>query len=429
VRARARTQECTRDGFSVVIETNQQMLASTMTLTTWVVVALAACAFLATASAVIFVLRWTSNAGTPSTEGDDLRYILDSVRRSEHEKELLANSLQVAHAAVARRRRLEDIGAKLDLDVVLERAFDAARDLLEVDAAAISLLQPRGEPVVATFGLVDLAEQRLPLHEPLGGSTALATTYDHVGRRGAPGPESIRAGLTLNLLDDDEIPLGLLALYWRENRPSLRTEDVELAEELARAIAPPIVNGMRYRNATRKADIDGLTELRHNTAFRDALATEVARARRYDRKVALLVFDVDEFKAINDRFGHLVGDAILAELGARLTGLVRLADVPCRIGGDEFAVILPESTTVDALSLFERLQASAREHDSFAGASLSFSGGIAELRPGEEEEPFFHRADQALLEAKGQGKDRAFVADGHRAPSATSSTYGQAIET
>jgi diguanylate cyclase (GGDEF)-like protein len=267
------------------------------------------------------------------------------------------------------------------------------------------------------------------LHDPLGGGTALATTYDHVGRIGTPGTDAIRAGLTLNLLDDEQVPLGLLSLYWRVSRPALQTEDVTLAEELARAIAPPIANGMRYRLAARKADIDGLTQLPHNTAFREALATEVARARRYDRKIALLVVDVDNFKQINDRSGHLLGDSILAELGARLTGLVRLADVPCRIGGDEFAVILPESTTVDALSLFVRLQASAREYDSFAGTSLSFSGGIAELRPGEDEEPFFARADQALLESKAQGKSRAVLADGPRSPSDASSTYGKAIET
>jgi diguanylate cyclase (GGDEF)-like protein len=405
------------------------MLASTMTITNWIVVAFAACAFVATAATVVFFVRSASAPAQPGTEGADLRYILDSVRRSEHEKEVLASSLQSAHETVARRKRFEEIGAKLDLDVVLERAFAAARTVLEVDAAAISLLQPRGEPVVATFGLVDVSEQHLPLREPLAGSVALATTYDHVGRLGAARNELIRAGLTLNLLDEDEIPLGLLSLYWRTSRPNLQTEDAELAEELARAIAPPIANGMRYRNAARRADIDGLTQLRHNTAFREALAIEVARARRYERKVALLVLDVDDFKTINDRLGHLVGDAVLAELGARLTGLMRLADIPCRIGGDEFAVILPECATADALSLFERLQAGARERDSFAGTAVSFSGGIAELRPGENDEPFFHRADQALLEAKAQGKNRAFTADGPRAPSVSTSTYGQVIET
>jgi diguanylate cyclase (GGDEF)-like protein len=405
------------------------MLASTVTFTSWAIVALAACAFVATAAALVYVLRSSRPGPSAPVEGNDLRYMLDAVRRSEHEKDLLADSLRVAHDAVVRRRRLERIGEKLDLDSVLERSFEAAVDVLQVDAAAISLLQPRGEPVVATFGLVDMAEQRLPLHEPLGSTSALVTTYNHVGLRGAAGVDAIRAGLTLNLLDADEIPLGLLALYWRNDRPTLDTEDVELAEELARAIAAPIANGVRYREAARRADVDGLTQLRHNSAFRESLASEVARSRRYDRKVALLVFDVDDFKAINDRSGHLVGDAILSELGARLSRLVRVADVPCRVGGDEFAVILPESTTADALSLFQRLQDSAHEHDAFAGARLSFSGGIAELLPTEEAEPFFARADGALLEAKVRGKNRAMVAGGAgpHAPAATA--VGRTTET
>jgi diguanylate cyclase (GGDEF)-like protein len=405
------------------------MLASTVTFTSWAVVALAGCAFVATAGALVCVLRSSRPAASAPVEGTDLRYMLDAVRRSEHEKDLLADSLRVAHDAVSRQRRLERIGEKLDLDSVLERAFEAAADVLHVDAAAISLLQPRGEPVVATFGLVDMAEQRLPLHEPLGSSSALVTTYNHVGLRGAPGTAAIRAGLTLNLLDSDEIPLGLLSLYWRNDRPTLETDDVELAEELARAIAAPIANGVRYREAARRADVDGLTQLRHNAAFRESLAAEVARSRRYDRKVALLVLDVDDFKAINDRSGHLAGDAILAELGARLTRLVRIADVPCRIGGDEFAVILPESATADALHLFERLQESAREHDSFAGARLSFSGGVAELLPSEEAELFFARADGALLDAKARGKNRATVANGPGSHGATATGFGRAIET
>jgi diguanylate cyclase (GGDEF)-like protein len=385
------------------------VLTSTVTLGNWALVALAACALVATALAVILVRR--SRPGEASgIEGADLRYVFDAVRRSEHERDVLADSLRLAQETASRRTQLERIGERLDLDAVLERAFEAARTVLHVDAAAISLLQPRDEPVVAMFGLVDMAEQRLPLHEPLGGASALVTTYKHVGVNGAPGPGAIQAGLTLNLLDGDDIPLGLLSLYWRVERTGLATDDVELGEELARAIAAPIANGVRYRDAARRAEVDGLTQLRHNTAFRASLSGEVARSHRYNRKVALLVADIDDFKLINDRSGHLAGDAILAELGARLIGLVRVADIPCRIGGDEFAVILPESTTADALSLFERLQASARKNDSFAGAHLSFSGGVAELLPGEQVEPFFARADAALLDAKAKGKNRASIA-------------------
>src|SRR5512141_2763454 len=111
------------------------MLASAMTFTSWALVGLAACAFIATAAAVYFILR-SGHGPAPAVEGNDLRYMLDAVRRSEHEKDMLAESLRVAHEAVLRRKRFERIAEKLDLDSVLERAFEAAREVLQVDAAA-----------------------------------------------------------------------------------------------------------------------------------------------------------------------------------------------------------------------------------------------------------------------------------------------------
>jgi diguanylate cyclase (GGDEF)-like protein len=382
------------------------MVASALTLASSAVLAFAACAFAATAWAVVRALRLSARPGL-GIEPNDVRYVLETLKRAEHERDVLSESLAAARDAVSRQKQFGHIAARLDLDSVLEAAFESAREVLDVDAAAISLFQPHGEPIVATFGLADMAEQRLPLHEPLGGSGALAATYDHIGVHGSPGTEAICAALTLNLADHDEEPLGMLSLYWRRSRPSLETRDVELAEELAQAIGAPLANGIRYRTVAHKADLDGLTQLRHNAAFRTALAAEVARAHRYERRLALLVVDVDDFKAINDRSGHLVGDAILAEFAAHLSSLVRVADVPGRIGGDEFAVALPESSASDAQRLFERLQAAARENTSFSGVRISFSGGIAELRPAEDAETFFGRADNALRDAKSGGKNVA----------------------
>jgi diguanylate cyclase (GGDEF)-like protein len=77
----------------------------------------------------------------------------------------------------------------------------------------------------------------------------------------------------------------------------------------------------------------------------------VCTAGRYERRLALIVVDIDDFKAINDRIGHLAGDSVLAVVAERLRSAVRRADVPCRVGGDEFAVILPEATLRDAEQL------------------------------------------------------------------------------
>src|SRR5207248_8186529 len=118
-----------------------------------------------------------------------------------------------------------------------------------------------------------------------------------------------------------------------------------------------VENARRFREARKLADLDALTELHNRRYFHETLGREVVRAQRYGRRLALVVFDLDDFKDVNDRIGHLAGDAVLAEAAARVRDVVRSADVPCRVGGDEFAVILPESALADADQLYRRIQA------------------------------------------------------------------------
>jgi diguanylate cyclase (GGDEF)-like protein len=135
------------------------------------------------------------------------------------------------------------------------------------------------------------------------------------------------------------------------------------------------------------------------------------RAHRYTRKLTLIVFDLDDFKSINDQIGHLAGDRVLSQAADRLREAVRSVDVACRIGGDEFAVIMPESSAEDGEQLFRRV------HNSMRGTGLGpdeqrlrLSGGIAELLHGDTPASLFERADAALYRAKELGKDRADVA-------------------
>ena len=121
--------------------------------------------------------------------------------------------------------------------------------------------------------------------------------------------------------------------------------------------APAIENALRYREARRLADLDALTGLHNRRYFHETLEREVARAHRYGAQLALIVLDVDDFKAINEQIGHLAGDGVLAEAAERIRSVVRPADVACRVGGDEFAIILPESGLAQADQLFRRVQA------------------------------------------------------------------------
>ena len=111
-------------------------------------------------------------------------------------------------------------------------------------------------------------------------------------------------------------------------------------------------NARRFREARQLADLDALTGLHNRRYFNETLSREVARAQRYNRRLGLLVFDLDDFKAINDQIGHLAGDSVLSEMAERVREVVRSSDIACRYGGDEFTVVMPESGLEDADQLY-----------------------------------------------------------------------------
>ena len=189
-------------------------------------------------------------------------------------------------------------------------------------------------------------------------------------------------------------------------------------EELALRAGPAIENARRFREARQLADLDALTGLHNRRYFHETLAREVARAHRYDRKLALIIFDLDDFKAINDRIGHLSGDGVLAEAAERIRDVVRSADIACRVGGDEFAVILPESTARGRGPALRAAPDGARRRSPVGQAGpLTMSAGVAELQPDDDAIAFFQRADHALYGAKEAGKGQVVAASLHAAGS------------
>jgi diguanylate cyclase (GGDEF)-like protein len=159
---------------------------------------------------------------------------------------------------------------------------------------------------------------------------------------------------------------------------------------------------------------DHLTGVANRRAFFEAAELELQRNRRAPRPTALVLIDADHFKRINDRHGHPAGDAVLRQLGMLLTATFRQVDVVARIGGEEFAVLLPSSTMEGAAAVAERLRQLVASHQvSFGGARIEFtvSIGIAagEGRGAEPDltlETLMRRADQALYAAKAGGRNR-----------------------
>jgi diguanylate cyclase (GGDEF)-like protein len=158
------------------------------------------------------------------------------------------------------------------------------------------------------------------------------------------------------------------------------------------------------------AATDGLTGLINRRQFNHQLDSEIARARRYRKPLSLALFDIDDFKKINDFYGHPTGDRILQELGRLISMNVREADISARYGGEEFALILPETGQIDAYELLERLRAII-ERTVFClpdnPMTVTISVGVAQLDPEHAESyQLIEKADAALYQAKKQGKNQ-----------------------
>ena len=362
----------------------------------------------------LLVVRWRSDTTTDERVAEVVASL--NARMDELGKEL-AGALERAEEEGRRSRIFGELAGSIDLDEVLSRTLEAAGALDGADAALIMLPDPQGgKPLVATLGLsVEEAERHAITGPPdgrLARSITMSYTYPELERESEGGGADgiIHAGLAVPLPGESST-LGYLTVFTRTKGHSYSDDDVRQLETLALRAGPAIENARRFREARQLADLDALTGLHNRRFFHETLARECARAHRYERKLSLIIFDLDDFKDINDRIGHLAGDTVLAEAAERVRDVVRTADIACRVGGDEFAVILPESSIEDADQLYRRLLNAVSSRPIGQAGKLFLSAGVAELRAEDDPVSFFQRADDALYRAKEAGKGRVVSAN------------------
>jgi diguanylate cyclase (GGDEF)-like protein len=363
----------------------------------------------------LLVVRWRSDTSTDERVAEVVASL--NTRMDELGREL-AGALERAEEEGRRSRIFGELAGSIDLDEVLSRTLEAAGALEDADAALVMLPDAAGgKPLVATLGLsVEEAERHAITGPPdgrLARSITMSYTYPELERDANPAEGVIHAGLAVPLPGDSST-LGYLTVFTRRKGHEYSDEDVRQLETLSLRAGPAIENARRFREARQLADLDALTGLHNRRYFHETLSRECARAHRYERKLSLIVFDLDDFKEINDRIGHLAGDTVLAEAAERVRDVVRTADIACRVGGDEFAVILPESSLDDADQLYRRIQNAISSRPLGQGGKLFLSAGVAELRAEDDPVAFFQRADDALYRAKEAGKGRVVSANSPR---------------
>ena len=180
---------------------------------------------------------------------------------------------------------------------------------------------------------------------------------------------------------------------------------------LALIFALLVVSYVRLqRKATRDLEVlattDALTQIANRHKFNVVMDILMHRAQRYDLPLSIIFFDIDDFKALNDKLGHETGDEILVELSALINGLIRSSDLLARWGGEEFIIVLPETNHAQAMALAEKLRLIIETHTFVITAKLTCSFGVTQLKKDDDETSLLKRVDTALYSAKESGKNR-----------------------
>jgi diguanylate cyclase (GGDEF)-like protein len=299
-----------------------------------------------------------------------------------------------------------------DEEAILRVAVDAAIEVSGMQTAAL-VTRRGGDRVgleVAVGPLAPGLEQVAPealaaLSDWVAAGTSMYTTGLDVRELPVAGAldEVGVASLAVVPLDARNRQLGILLVAAPEPGP-IEQDMIASMEVLGSQVAAGLLGARTLAQLHERARRDPMTGLGHGVTFREELQLALATPPA-GRCLAVMIIDVDGFKAVNDRHGHLEGDRLLQRLSATLADGMRDGDRLYRIGGDEFASILWASDEAEAEHVAQRLASSVR-----ASGSITVSVGIATARPGDGGDDLVRRADEAMYAAKADGRDRTAVA-------------------
>jgi diguanylate cyclase (GGDEF)-like protein len=330
--------------------------------------------------------------------------------------------------ARSRDRALSDsvreLSSTLASREVLARLRDRALAHLEAQIASVlTFAEPGVLRIAASRGLPRevVARTRIALGEGISGHVARAAEPLWVPdieldpRFARPNHPRYSTGSLVS------VPIafrgrvrGVVNVTNKRSREPLSPDDLALLEDLASHAAVALSNAERYEALLERAQQDPLTGLLHHGQFWCSLKTEVARARRYDRPLSVAMVDIDHFKGLNDRHGHLAGDRALAGVAAAIRRLCRESDIAARYGGEEFAIALPETPIEGALHWAEKIRRAVEESGAGPQAEpLTVSVGIAALDPSAPTpRRLVDAADRQLYRAKSLGRNRVCAPEG-----------------
>lgn len=281
----------------------------------------------------------------------------------------------------------------LSIDEINERRLKLSQ-LLQTSLDTGRILQLFFNELEASFGIASLGYR----HEESNSCINI----------GSSTPHSCNYSLSMN-----EQCLGDLILS-RSQRFS--EDELEQVEALIGNLVCPIRNALLYQKALQAAVTDPLTQLGNRQALTQHLAREINMAERHEQPLSLIMLDIDWFKSINDQYGHLMGDKVIKKVAELLRQQCRDCDLSFRYGGEEFCIILQQTSLQGGLCIADRIrEVIALEYFEQGlpnkGFNITASFGISQLNMGESAEGLLQRADEALYCSKSNGRNCLTAAD------------------
>ncbi len=347
----------------------------------------------------------------------NLNLAQEELRRSNEE---LAHRAQEMEALNSIGR---EIASSLDLDRVFETIHAQCARLVDASSFSICLYNHEKAEIHYAYRVRD-GQRREPLVEPLGRdavswvikSTRPVHVRDLLSRREEPLMDlsdmdsGLRSLLAIPLIRLDNEVTGVLSVA--SPRPNAYTDrHEETLAAIGQTAAVAIENARYYEMAT----VDQLTKLYLRDYFYQRIEEELNRARRYGHAFSVLMLDIDSFKDLNDEHGHLAGDRFLQRVGEVIKGNLRSHDIPCRYGGEEFAVLLPETEPTESIVIAERIRRTVsdiriREGRRLVGTTISIGISSYPKSARRSAQDLLRKADGALYQAKREGKDKVVAA-------------------
>jgi diguanylate cyclase (GGDEF)-like protein len=343
-------------------------------------------------------------------------------------EESTAHGVEHPEALVESYRRLAEVFhhvlSEQSLDALLDRVAATLGDLVPYEALHIYEVDEARRELVPVFARSQGYEDEIMSSRPRFGEgiTGWAvenrrpvwTNRAHLDPRSivVPGtPSEPEAMITVPLIARGALK-GALNIYRIGEDAGFAEHEFELAKWFGDAAALAIDNAQIRARLEHLAQTDSLTGLYNHRFFHERLRSELTRASRSHDSIAIMMFDLDDFKRVNDVYGHSAGDQLLIQLARIARETVRGSDVVCRVGGEEFAVIMPSCDAGDALGLASRLTERLREVEFEPAGRMTVSIGVAQgpehaMNPRE----LIACAEAAMMTAKARGKNQVVIYD------------------